>query len=206
MKRLVAWMLFTSLVPACAFNSGTSMRPMDWSLAPLDDAGALQRCPVPAGLFTNEGESSDTDVAPIPLAYLLFLDHLQGFPVEAVQLTAVDDAGTLRANGVLEGVPLDISREIKPQAEDCASRWQVETDSGAVDAQLRTEAVLVTSGVFIPLSEVYRLTLELADDGALLVNLRWRGWVLGALLFPVRVDQQVWMRYPVYTVPGGDTG
>lgn len=203
MKRVFAWTLFAGLLTACAFNAGKSMRPMDWSRAPLVDAGDAHRCPIPAGLFANEGQSSDPDTAPIPLAHLLFLDHLRGFPVEAIRLSILNDSETLLAQGILAGVPLESSREIIPEAEDCDSRWQVSTDSGAVDPQLRTEAVILTGGLLVPLSEIYRVSLEPSSDGALLVHLKWRAWVLGALLFPVRVNQQLWMRYPAYVAPVG---
>lgn len=204
MKRVFAWILCACSLAGCAVNTGKSMRPWDWSRAPLAEAGDVLRCPVPSGLFANEGQSSDPEVTPVPLAHLLFLDHLRGYPVEAVQLTLLDDSETLVARGVLAGVPLERSREIIPGDEDCDRRWQVHTDSGSVDPQLRTEAVLVTGGLLVPLNEIYQLSLERADDGALLVNLKWRAWVLGALLFPMRMDQQVWMRYPVYAAQDQD--
>jgi len=197
MKRVLAWVFFSSFLPACTVSSSHSERPWPWSLAPGVHSGDVQQCPQPVGLFSNEGEISDPNATPVPLAHLLFDDRLRGYPVEAVRVSATAGTDKLVANGVLAGVPLKASREIIPTGQDCYTRWRLLVDSGVVDSQLRTEAVLLTSGVLLPLSEVFEFDLAPADDGALLVNIHVRAWILAGLLFPMRADQQFWMRYPL---------
>ena len=154
-------------------------------------------CLPPVGRFESAGVASREGAAVIPLPGLLFDDGLAGYPVEQVEIKTDEQNGALQMRGVLAGVPLKNFRVLSVSQGRCEDHWSLVVDTGAVNASLRTAAVLYTGGLLMPLSEKFHIALIRAEDGALLVRVREVAWVLGAFAVPVRLEDEFWLRYPL---------
>lgn len=152
------------------------------------------RCPSPAGSYWVNGASSNDDFIHT-LNELLFEDKLAGYPVEQVRIVELPDGKGLGITGILAGVPLQQFTTVAPRAGECAKKWYLEVSTGEVDATLRTEAILWTAGLIIPLAETNPIYLFGAEDGALVLRVLNRAWILGALMVPFRVENEYWLRF-----------
>lgn len=184
-----------ALVQACANSPGPLDYPVDWPLPMTSTDGT---CPLPVGRFANTGTSNSPDHQTPPLAAILFEDKLAGFPVESIDIRHQPEADRLLIRGVLAGVELKQQATIVPTGELCESLWQGTTPTGSVNATLRTEAVLYTGGLLLPLSEKNLFSLHLAEDGSLLVRLDVRGTALFSLLIPFTLKDEYWLRFTPY--------
>jgi hypothetical protein len=161
-----------------------------------------QPCLPPTGLFSNTGEINDSASQAPPLATLLFVDGLAGYPVASIQIDTIPESQALRMTGVLDTVPLKNTALLEPSSTECAERWYLKVDSGAVDGQMRIQAILYTGALIMPLKETYHLRLIRASDGALLINMTNTAWILGALSIPFKIDNHYWLRYPAVSSDG----
>ncbi|NHN36239.1 hypothetical protein G8764_02910 [Pseudomaricurvus alcaniphilus] len=193
--RSVFLFLLCGLLLACAQSPAPLAYPTGWyAPVPADS----DNCAVPEGLFSNLGASSDPDFPAPKLASILFEEQLAGLPVESIRIRLSPDRQYLVFNGVLAGVMLEqqkYQKTIGLSAGDCEKSWQGESDSGVVGATMRTEALLYTGGVLMPLSQKYRYKLQLLQDGALLLHLQVREKILGAMILPLSFNEEYWLRY-----------
>jgi hypothetical protein len=180
------------LLQSCINAPSSPVYPEEW-FAPVESS--VSSCAIPVGLFSNQGISNDLEFSAPPLATILFDDKLAGFPVESIRISRSPDREQLIFRGVLAGVPLKQHSAIKVKNKDCETSWGGVTDTGEVGATLRTGAILYTGGALIPLSEKYKYSLQLLQDGALLIHLEINSKVLGALVMPLSFSKKYWLRY-----------
>jgi hypothetical protein len=188
-------MAFFALLQACTNTTPEPDYPPGW---PLPHELVSRQCLPPAGLFSNQGRSSDPKDHNPTLAAVLFEDRLRGFPVESIRISQDADPDMLIIRGVLGGVELRRETRMVASQGDCRSRWTGEWDTDEVNSQLVSEAILFTGGLFIPLSERNVFSLQLAQDGALLIHLKVKAAALGALLVPIFFEAEYWLHYPLY--------
>lgn len=186
---------FFALAQACTNTTPEPGFPPDW---PLPHELVSRQCLPPTGLFSNEGLNNDPGGHNPTLATILFEDQLRGFPVESIRISQDADPDVLIIRGVLGGVELRREARLVASEGDCWSRWTGELDTHEVNSQLVSEAILFTGGLFIPWSERNVFSLQLAQDGALLIHLRVKATALGALLLPIFFENEYWLHYPLY--------
>lgn len=191
-RRLVVLLL---VLQGCTTAGVEPDYPDSW---PLPHALVARTCLPPTGLFSDQGSSSSPADHNPPLAAILFEDKLRGFPVEAIRISQGANATELVIRGVLGGVDLRKDTRLSASEGNCSGRWRGELATGAVNSQLVSESILYTGGVIIPLSETNVFSLQLAEDGSLLVHLKVKATVLGALMVPVFFEDEYWLHYPIY--------
>lgn len=185
------------VIQGCATNPDQQIPDPDWLTDYLASASteAQQLCRPPIGTFYIYGQSSKQSLQHLSLADVLFEDKLAGFPVSAIQISQVPDSDNLQLRGVLDGVPLQQSTQIVANDAKCSQKWFLKVSTGAVDARLRTEAVLYTGALIFPLSETNHIHLASADDQSLILHVKSVAWVLGALSIPIKFEEEYWMRF-----------
>ncbi|MDA0272588.1 MAG: hypothetical protein O3C68_04985 [Proteobacteria bacterium] len=186
------WLLVLPILSLAACVTLTEAGiPDSWALPAYQ---TRDHCPAPVGVFSNSGTSNKPDEQIPTLASILFESQLQGFPVESVSFAMESGGELISVDGVLEGVPLNKPVQVTANGKSCATRWRRSSDTKTVNAGVVSQSVMWTGGLIIPIRETNHVTLLLAADGALLVNLDVAVWILGALM-PVKITHTYWLRF-----------
>ncbi len=152
-------------------------------------------CPLPTGTFLVKGTSSNPDF-PYDLDDLLFEDKLAGYPVYRILISEGKPNRSLVITGILAGYPLEkFQKIIEAKGLNCNEKWSFDISTGAINSTVRSDFIVKTAALIIPLSEKNYLQLHKAKDGALLVRVKSVSWVLGALSIPFKMEEEFWIRY-----------
>lgn len=180
---------------ACTNTTSKILPSPDWLLEYNQQTlRAEAPCRPPIGTFFINGSSTDEQYN-YRLQEIVFADKLEGFPVEEVSIMEGVDSSELIITGILAGVPLKQAVRVKAGQGGCDSRWPLRVDTGAVGSTLRTESILWSGGLVLPLNEINYIHLLRADDGALIIHVRNKAWFLGALSVPFKIENEFWLRY-----------
>lgn len=211
------------LLPLAGLLFACAGKPPEVEMASwVPSAGSAQAtgesCLSPLGLFANHGQISpisQNNYASPTLAEILFENKLAGYPIEAVRISQGDrpeqllvkgvlggeDLLTPLSSGVMDGDPIIPIATLTAVSEDCTDRWAHALVTKRLDSNMVSASVLYTGGTLMPLNEVSRLTLTLADDGALLIHVKERSYLLVALVIPVAINRDYWLRFSPYSDP-----